>query len=91
MVTHILPILSTQVCLEGLLLVPLSFSYSSMIFLIVFSELAVYPDDTTLYSSLDKTKDLVDKVEMTADIEDDLPTIVEWGQKWLVIFNASKT
>ena len=37
MVIHLLPILSTQVCLKGLSLVPLSFSFSSMIFLIVFS------------------------------------------------------
>ena len=37
MVIHLLHILSTQVCFKGLLLVPLSFSFSSMIFLIVFS------------------------------------------------------
>ena len=57
----------------------------------ILSKLAIYADDTTLYSSLDKTKDLFDKVEMAAELEDDLRTVVEWGQKWLVTFNASKT
>ena len=38
-----------------------------------------------------KTNNVSDKVEMAADLEDDLCTVVEWGEKWLVSFNASKT
>ena len=55
------------------------------------SKLAIYADNTTLYSSLNKTKDLFDKVELDADLENDLQTVVEWRQKWLVTFSASKT
>ena len=44
-----------------------------------------------LYSSLGKTDNVIDEVEMAADLEDDLRTVVEWGDKWLVTFNASKT
>ena len=61
----------------------------------ILSKLATYADDTTLYSSLDKTKDLFDKVKLAVklavELEDDFRTVVEWGQKWLVTFNASKT
>ena len=57
----------------------------------ILSKLAIYADDTTLYSSLGKTNDVSDKVEMAADLDDDLRTVVEWGEKWLLSFNASKT
>ena len=57
----------------------------------ILSKLAIYADDTTIYSFLGKTNDVSDKVEMTANLEDELRTVVEWGKKWLVLFNASKT
>ena len=57
----------------------------------ILSNFVIYADDTTLYSSLDRTKVLFDKVKMTADLEDYLWTVVEWEQKWLVTFNVSKT
>ena len=56
----------------------------------ILSKLGIYADDSTLYSCLDKP-DLFSKVEMAAFLEDDLRTVVEWGQKWLVTFNDSKT
>ena len=56
----------------------------------ILSKLAIYADDTTFYSFLGKTIDVRAKVEMAADLEDDLRTVVEWGKKWLVSFNASK-
>ena len=55
------------------------------------SKLAIYADNTTVYSCLGKTNDVFDKVEMAAKLEVDLCTVVEWGDKWLVTFNASKT
>ena len=55
------------------------------------SKLAIYADDTTVYSCLGKTNDVFDKVEMAAELEVDLRTVVEWGDKWLVTFNAYKT
>ena len=42
----------------------------------ILSKLAIYADGTTLYSSLGKTNDVSDKVEMAADLEDDLRTVV---------------
>ena len=38
----------------------------------ILSKLAIYADDNTLYFSLNKTKDLFGKVELAADLEDDL-------------------
>ena len=43
----------------------------------ILSKLAIYADDTTLYSSLNKTKKLFDKVEMAAELENDFRTVVE--------------
>ena len=57
----------------------------------ILSKLAIYADDTTLYSSLGKTNDVSDNVEMAADLEDDLRTVFEWREKWSMSFNASKT
>ena len=37
------------------------------------------------------TNDHFYKVELVADLEVDLRTVAEWGEKWLVSFNASKT
>ena len=57
----------------------------------IVSKIAIYADDTTVYSCHDKTNSLFDKVEHAAFLEDDLRTIVEWGNEWLVTFNADKT
>ena len=54
------------------------------------SKIGIYADDTTAYSSI-KTSDFFDRLEMTAELEEDLRCIVEWGEKWLVSFNATKT
>ena len=37
------------------------------------------------------TKEVFDKVELAAELEEDLRTVTEWGKTWLVSFNASKT
>ena len=57
----------------------------------LLSQLAIYADDTTLYSCLEKTNDVFPKLEQAAFLEDDLRSIAEWGEKWLVTFNARKT
>ena len=57
----------------------------------ILSQLAIYADDATIYSCLDKTNDPFDKIESAAELEVDLRTVAEWGEKWLVSFNASKT
>ena len=54
------------------------------------SRSGIYADDTTTYSSI-KTSDSFDRLESAAELEFDLRSFVEWGEKWLVPFNASKT
>ena len=56
----------------------------------VLSRIGIYADDTTLYSCLGKAG-VFERVESAAELEVDLHSIVEWGNKWLVSFNATKT
>mgnify|MGYP003323128865 FL=1 len=56
----------------------------------VLSRIGIYADDTTLYSSLGKSG-IFEKVESAGELELDLCSIVEWGNRWLVTFNATKT
>ena len=55
------------------------------------SEIAIYADDTTLYSCLEKSGSLFEAVELAGSLQRDLDDIVEWGDKWLVSFNSGKT
>ena len=56
----------------------------------VFCYIAIYGDDTSLYSKFDQTSDLWQQVEMAAELESDLRDIVDWGSKWLVDFQCWK-
>ena len=56
----------------------------------MLSRIGIYADDTTLYSSLGKSG-IFEKVESAGELERDLSDIVEWGNRWLVTFNATKT
>ena len=56
----------------------------------VICNIAIYADDTTLYSNCDQAFDLWQQLEMASELESDLPDTVDWGKKWLV-FNAGKT
>ena len=47
----------------------------------VICDIAIYADDTTLYS----------KCDQASELESDLRDTVDWGRKWLVDFNAGKT
>ena len=57
----------------------------------VVSKLVMYADDTTLFNSLDKTKDLPQRQQLCDTLNRDLQTVQEWGHQWLVSFNSSKT
>ena len=57
----------------------------------VICNIAIYADDTTLYSKCDWASDLWQQLELASDFESDLQDIVDWGKKWLVDFNAEKT
>ena len=57
----------------------------------VICNIAIYADDTTLYSKCDQASDLWQQLELASELESDLRDTVEWGKKWLVDFNGGKT
>ena len=57
----------------------------------VICDIAIYTDDTTLYSRCDWASDLWQQLELASELESDLRDTVDWGKKWLVDFNAGKT
>ena len=57
----------------------------------VICDIAIYVDDTTLYSKCDQASDLWQQHELASELESDLRDTVDWGKKWLVDFNAGKT
>ena len=57
----------------------------------VICDIAIYTDDTTLYSKCDREYDLWQQLELASQLESDLRDIVDFGKKWLVDFNATKT
>ena len=57
----------------------------------IICNIAIYADDTTLYSKCDQASDLWQQLELASELESDLQDTVNWGKKWLVDFNAGKT
>ena len=57
----------------------------------IFFNIAIYADDTTLYSKCDWVFDLWQQLQLASELESDLRDTVDWGKKWLVDFNAGKT
>ena len=57
----------------------------------VICNIAIYADDTTLYSKCDQASDLWQQLELASELESDLQDTLDWGRKWLVDFNAGKT
>ena len=57
----------------------------------VICNIAIYADDTTLYSKCDQASDLWQQLELASELESDPQDTVDWGRKWLVDFNAGKT
>ena len=56
----------------------------------VVCNIALYADDTTLYSKCDQASNLWQQLELASELEYDLRDTVEWGRKWLVDCNAGK-
>ena len=56
----------------------------------VIYDIAIYADDTTIYSKCDRASDLWQQLELASELEFDLRDMVDWGKKWLVNFNAGK-
>ena len=57
----------------------------------VICNIAIYDDDTTLYSKCGQASDLWQQLELASELEPDLQDTVDWGRKKLVDFNAGKT
>ena len=57
----------------------------------VICNIAIYADNTTLYSKCDQTSNLWQQLELVSELESDLRDTVDCGKKWLVDFNAGKT
>ena len=57
----------------------------------VICDIAIYADDTTLYSKCDRESDLWQQLELVSELESDVRDTVNWGKKWFVDFNAGKT
>ena len=57
----------------------------------VICNIAIYADDTTLYSKCDQASDMWQQLELASELESDLQNTVDWGRKWLADFNAGKT
>ena len=57
----------------------------------VICDIAIYIDDTTLYSKCDQASSLWQQLELSSERESDLPDTVDWGKKWLVDLNGGKT
>ena len=53
--------------------------------------IAIYADDTTLYSKYGQASDLWQQREWASELESDLQDTVDCGKKWLVDFSAGKT
>ena len=53
--------------------------------------IAIYVDDTTLYSKCDQASDLWPQLELPSELESDLQDTVDWGKKWFIDLNDGKT
>ena len=47
----------------------------------VICDIAIYADDTTLYSKCDQASDLWQQLELASELESDLRDTVDWGRK----------
>ena len=75
----------------GNLLKNVQLIHGTTLFLLYINNIAIYADDTTLYSKCNQAFDLWQQLELASELEFDLRDTVEWGRKWLIDFNAGKT
>ena len=69
----------------------LHFPYYTLMTFHIISIIAIYVDDTVLYSKCDQASDLWQKLELASALESDLQDTVNWDRKWLIDFNTGKT
>ena len=58
---------------------------------VVICNIAIFADNTILYSKCNQASDLWQQHELASELESDPPDTVDLGEKWLVDFNAGKT
>ena len=56
----------------------------------VICNVAIYADDTTLYSNCEQASDMWQQRKVDSELESDLRDTMDWGRKWLVDFNTEK-
>ena len=57
----------------------------------VMCDIAIYANDTTLYSKCEQASDLWQQLELTSELESNLWDTVDWGKKWFVDFTGGTT
>ena len=57
----------------------------------VICDIAIYADDTTLYSKCDQASDLWQQLELASELESDLQDTVDWDKRQFVDCNAGKS
>ena len=55
----------------------------------VIYNIAIYADDTTLYSKCNWASDLWQQLELASELESDLQDTVDWGKKWKKLIKAN--
>ena len=58
---------------------------------VVVYNIAIYGDDTTLYTKCNQASDLWQQLELASELEFDLQDTVDLGRLWLIGFNTGKT
>ena len=57
----------------------------------LLSKVAIFANDTSLYSCLNEKSNLSDQTELSNNLEHDISSVSSWGSKWLVTFNSKNT
>ena len=57
----------------------------------ILCDIAIFADDTSLYSCLEYKPSPCDQSGSATNLQLDLTSVVDWGAQWLVSFNAAKT
>ena len=57
----------------------------------VICNIAIFVEDTNLYSKCDQVSDLWQQLDLTSEVKSDLKEPVDWGRRWLVDFYAGRT
>ena len=56
----------------------------------VICDVAIYPDDATVYYKCDQASDLWQQLELASELESDLRDTVDWGKSGLLISMLGK-